>query len=180
MLCWTQLPPSGGQTHLPGHPPEPASSMEQQQGEAASCSSLHSPGLLSCHGTCSTHTRRVCSRASAPYLLFIHFYPFETLLFKGISCFSVFCKRKKKTPPKRQCPKRVNTAGSSHMRNSSMQSWAGSGSAPALGEHTSLDRHFQFLSLQLFSVHLFGERQVHVSKFGCIYNFSAWNRHSLS
>lgn len=116
--------------------------------------------------------------ASAPYLLLVHLSPLKLFLLKvflGFLCFA-----KKKTSPKLLCPKQVNATGSSHVKSSSMQSWAGSSSPPALGEHKPLDSYFQFLCFQLFSLHLFGERQLHVSKFSCIYNVSAWNRYSLS
>lgn len=145
--------------------------------QGSSSSAWQAPVLRRDLQRCSTHTCRVCSRASAPYLLLVHLYPLKLFILKvflGFLCFAT------KTPPKPLCPKRVNATGSSHVKSSSMQSCAGSGSPPALGEHTPLDRYFQFFCLQLFSLHLFGERQLHISKFSCIYNVSAWNRHSLS
>lgn len=109
--------------------------------------------------------------ASVPHFLLFHLYPLKLLflrVFLGLLCLGT---------PKLLCPKWVNAIGSSQVK-SSMQSWAGSSSPPALGEYIPLDRYFQFLCLQLFSAHLSGERQLYFSKFGCIYNVSS--RHSLS
>lgn len=92
-------------------PSQPVSSTEQQ-GEAAFCSSLQSPGLLqqcmagSCPATGPaalqhSHMQGV-QQSFCPILTFGSSVPFETLHFKGISWFSVFCH---KNPTKTAVPK---------------------------------------------------------------------------
>lgn len=101
------------------------------------------------------------------------FAPFKTASFQR--CFLVFCV----FPKTSLCPKQVSTTASFHAQSTYVQSCAGFGSPPALGEYTSRDGDYTFLHLQLYSLHVFGERELCVSKFSPIYNFSARNSHSL-